>query len=90
MQLVGRFLGESLLLSVAAAFMGVLLVEVALPAFNQLVQKNISIAYFSTGSILPEVVATALLVGVTAGLYPAFFLSAGYQSIWRRMANSLS
>jgi ABC-type antimicrobial peptide transport system permease subunit len=73
--LVGQFLGESLLIAIISGSIALVLVEVALPAFNRLVQKQLFIdfenVYFwiAAGGFI-------LLTGITAGSYPAFFLSA--------------
>ncbi len=48
----------------------------ALPVFNRLSDKHMSIGLFSRPWLLPEMVGLVLVVGVLAGSYPAFFLSA--------------
>jgi putative ABC transport system permease protein len=71
-QLIGQFLGEACLLSLFAGLAAILLAQIALPEFNDLVDRKLLI---STDAVLPFVVLV-LLVGVAAGLYPAFYLSA--------------
>jgi putative ABC transport system permease protein len=72
--LVGQFIGESVLLALIAGILAVLIVQVSLPAFNKLTDKELFIDYgnyrnwvFTLGFIL--------LTGIIAGSYPAFFLS---------------
>lgn len=73
--LVAQFLGESLLLALGGLIVAIGLVELALPAFNQLIGKELSIDFGN-----PLYWAAALLIvtltGVLAGSYPAFYLSA--------------
>ncbi len=73
-QLVTQFLTESILLSLSATVLAVLLVIIALPYFNDLAAKQLHLTFS-----LP-IVSGLLLLGVIAGLlagsYPAFFLSA--------------
>ena len=72
-QLIGQFLGESLIVSLAAMVVAVLLVQIALPVFNSFVNKNLSLG--SDLSIWPLLLLLTLLVALVAGSYPAFFLS---------------
>jgi putative ABC transport system permease protein len=74
-QLVGQMLGESIIAGLAAMLLAVGLVELLLPAFNRLTERQLTIGLLEnwTGGIL--ILGMALLVGVLSGLYPAFFLS---------------
>src|SRR5690554_4870749 len=71
---------ESILLSLIALLIALVLVKAALPAFNEFTDKNIEIAYFSSYWALPSLLLFGVLVGLMAGIYPAFFLSS-YQPI---------
>lgn len=74
-ELVFRFLGESILTSVMSIFVSLVLVETFLPVFNRLAGKDlVSAALFEPANIL-TIFATALLVGVMAGIYPAWMMS---------------
>ncbi|MEE8590355.1 MAG: ABC transporter permease, partial [Spirochaetia bacterium] len=75
-QLVQQFLTESLFLSLVAFAIALVLVSIALPAFNQIMDKEISIAVLGTWYVLPLMVVFALSVGILAGVYPAFMLAA--------------
>jgi putative ABC transport system permease protein len=75
-QLVQQFLTESLFLSVLAFAIALILVRLALPGFNQLMDKEISMAVLGTWYIPPLLIAFALGVGTLAGVYPAFMLAA--------------
>jgi putative ABC transport system permease protein len=75
-QLIGQLLGESFLLSFIATILAAGLVELLLPFFNNLAGRNLSLytGNFLITSVL--LVLFPLLVGLLAGIYPAFFLSA--------------
>src|SRR5690554_3256105 len=79
-QLVGQFLIESILLSLIALIIALVLVKATLPAFNEFSGKNIEIAYFSNLWTLPSMLLLGIVVGIMAGIYPAFFLSS-YKAI---------
>jgi ABC-type antimicrobial peptide transport system permease subunit len=72
--LIAQFIGESVLITFIAALFAIIIVELCLPAFNQLVGKQLFIAYDSAYSWLSGI-AFILFTGFLAGSYPAFFLS---------------
>ena len=73
-QIICQFLVESLLITIIAALIACMLVELLTPAFNQLVDRQLSLNYDSTlGAAIAVVV---LLIGLLAGIYPAMFMSA--------------
>ncbi|MBL7959407.1 ABC transporter permease [bacterium] len=74
-QLIRQFLGETFLLSIIGLLIALLLVELSLPFFNQLANKELTFGIFSSGFIFPLVAAIVLFVGFSAGMYPAFYLS---------------
>jgi putative ABC transport system permease protein len=73
MKLIKQFLGESLALSFLAVLVALLLMEIFLPVVNHLTDKNLSLIQ---SQIVLSLVGLAVLVGILAGSYPAFFLSA--------------
>ncbi len=75
-QLIGQFLSESIVLALVSLLIAVVLVVLALPAFNQLAGKEISLDVFRHGSLLASLFVITLVVGIAAGSYPALFLSA--------------
>ncbi len=70
-QLIGQFLGESLLLTYVATVLALLIVWLALPSYNAFTLKNLTIGW----SVYPGLLLIATIIGLTAGIYPAFFLS---------------
>jgi len=79
-QLVGQFLGESVLLSLVALVLSLGIILAALPAYRGLTGRALTL----TGPLglwaVPALLGLALAVGVLAGLYPAFFLSSYKQT----------
>lgn len=75
-QLVGQFLGESLLIVGVAMVGAILLVALGLPQLNELAQKSIAFAGLFQGGYLLAALGLVLGVGLLAGGYPALYLSA--------------
>lgn len=75
-QLMGQFLVESTLQSVVALFIAIPLAELVLPIFNQICGREmVLIGEDFLGLALPWL-GISLFVGLLAGIYPAFVLSA--------------
>lgn len=72
--LIAQFIGESILLSLIAGILALVLVLLTLPAYNDLVQKKLSLD-FGNISFWLELVGFIIFTGIIAGSYPAFFLS---------------
>jgi putative ABC transport system permease protein len=73
--LIKQILGEAMVIVVVAIIISFILLQLALPFFNQLTEKNISL---NTENIFFFIFATILLTivtGVLAGSYPAFYLT---------------
>lgn len=73
--LIGQFLFESVLLSVLAFILAIAGAQIAIPYFNELSGKNFDAAVFSNPELLAFLIMAALVIGLLAGIYPAFFLS---------------
>jgi len=74
-QLIGFFFTESILQSLLALAVAVLLVLLALPWFNQLSGKNLSLSAYRPLSFVAILAGITLCTGVLAGSYPALYLS---------------
>ena len=72
--LVMQFISESLLLAFVAGVLAVLIVQLSLPAFNEVVGKKLFINY-TRPAYWVYAIFFILLTGIIAGLYPAFYLS---------------
>ena len=73
--LIAQFLGESFFLSLLALVLALILAALSLPAFNAFTLKTLSLNIQNI-SLLVGLVSIAVLVGLVAGIYPAFVLSA--------------
>jgi putative ABC transport system permease protein len=73
-QLIYQFLTESLIISLVATAFALILVELALPSFNTLAHKNLDLHF--NPLIVGGLLLLAFTVGLLAGSYPAFILSA--------------
>ena len=74
-QVIARFLSESILLSLVALVVGLVLAEVLMPLFNSLMDQELSLAANLDASAVAALIGLALIVGLSAGSYPAFVLS---------------
>lgn len=72
--IIGQFIGESLLLTIISCVLAIGLVLLAMPLCRQLLGSNLSIAWNSWPNYA-FLVFIVLVVGVLAGSYPAMFLS---------------
>lgn len=74
-QLIAQFLGESFLLCFAAFVMSLVLAQLALPAFNRLSNKALSLTYLLDVKLVTGYIGLFLITGLLAGIYPALVLS---------------
>jgi putative ABC transport system permease protein len=74
--LIAQFLSESLIITFAATIVAVLVAWILLPVFNHISGKDLIINLQTFTWLLPSLVIIILVVGILAGAYPAFFLSA--------------
>lgn len=72
-QLISQFLLESVLICALAGVLAVLVAMVCLPYFNLLVGRQIGLDWSQLAGLQSMLV---LVMGLAAGLYPAFYLSA--------------
>src|SRR5690606_12738920 len=73
--LISQFLGESMIIVILAVLVAFALAGLVLPTFNAIMEKNLRIGMDNAGFILLFTAATAVVTGLLAGSYPAFFLS---------------
>jgi putative ABC transport system permease protein len=74
-QLTRQFVGESLLLTVIAAAVAIVIVVAALGSFAGFVERDISHGDVVQVEVVAAIVGITLLVAIGAGSYPAFLLS---------------
>jgi putative ABC transport system permease protein len=73
--LIRQFFIESILLSFISLGIAILLVELLLPFFNNMLQTNLKVGYFSRWYVIPGLIVLAIIIGLFSGSYPAWFLA---------------
>jgi putative ABC transport system permease protein len=73
-QLINQFFTESLLIIVFSFLLGLLLVQLVLPFFNEIADKKISILWTNPWFWVSSIFF-CFFTGIVAGLYPSFYLS---------------
>ncbi len=74
-QLIKQFLGESILLSLFGLVLGLILVLLALPAFNNLADKQFDINQLLSLTAILGLFIILVVTGFIAGSFPAFVMS---------------
>jgi putative ABC transport system permease protein len=78
-QVVFQFLSESVLFALISLNFAVVTVELILPFINPVINKQLSVDY-SNPILIVSLLAIALITGLLAGAYPAFYL-AGFSPV---------
>lgn len=73
-QIIIQFIGESMLITILAFLLALLLVYLFLPGFNSFAGKTLDLDWSSLG-FTAGLVGIIIFVGVLSGSYPAFYLS---------------
>lgn len=76
--LIGQFMLETLLTSILAGIIALLLAQLFLPGFNLISGKNFQAHHLNQTWFYTAAIGIMLLVGLIAGIFPALFLS-GFQ-----------
>jgi len=74
-KLIMQFLNETFILSLIALLLAVLITELTLPYFNNLLDLNLQVGYFENWYTIPALLLLCVIIGFLAGTYPAFYLS---------------
>lgn len=74
-RVIGQFLGESFVLAAFAAVLSVLMVPGILAAFDSFIPDGVTMALLAEWQVFLFIPVLVLLVGLAAGIYPAFVLS---------------
>lgn len=96
-ELIRQFLLETIVITTIALLLALIFINLALPVFNNLASKNLSIHIADHPNMIPVLFLFISVVGIMAGSYPAFYLSSfkpaavlksrfinGGKSIWLR------
>ncbi len=90
-QLIIQFLSESLLISIISLGIGILLVEMFLPAYNQVTMKQLKLFSGQPGGTILFLFAATIITGLISGSYPALYLSSFLPSkILKKQSSSSS
>ena len=74
--LIMQFLMETVILAMLALAITLLITELSLPYFNNLLGTELSVGYLSHWYVIPALLLGTFIIGLFAGSYPAFYLSA--------------
>lgn len=74
--LIIQFLSEAIVVTYLAVLLAILMVELLLPSFNNLLNVNLQLTLLDYLKMFPLLLLFATIVGIIAGSYPAFFMSA--------------
>ena len=75
-RLIFQFLAESMVYSILSTLIAIAIVGVSLDGFNTLSGKNLTLFVFLDPYIIVGIIVFSLLIGLIAGSYPAFYLTA--------------
>lgn len=73
--LIFQFISESIITCLLSVILSIMLIQLLLPSFNQFVNRELSINLFDNFYTIPFLLLFTCVVGITAGSYPAFYLS---------------
>lgn len=73
--IISQFLGESVLTTFFAMFIGVAFAELLSPFFGSLVERDLASAALITPLSILYMLVSAVVIGIVSGLYPSFYLS---------------
>ncbi|MBT1705886.1 ABC transporter permease [Chryseosolibacter indicus] len=74
-QLIIQFLTEAFVITLFSMLLSIAAIDLCLPFFNSITGKNFDLTLNTLGEYMPSLLLIALLIGVIAGSYPAFYLS---------------
>ncbi|MCF8369050.1 MAG: ABC transporter permease [Bacteroidales bacterium] len=74
-QLIIQFIGESIILTLIALLISLLIIEIVMPVFNNFTGKNIGFTDLLTIENMAMMLGLGVFIGFISGVYPAFYLS---------------
>jgi len=74
-QLIYQFFGESMVITILAFILSVIIVVLLLPSFNQFVERSLSLNPFGNSLLLGGMLILVIVVGLFAGSFPAIMIS---------------
>ncbi len=73
--LMAQFITESVVMTLVALLISLVLIYALLPAFNTLANKQLPYSYILQPTVLLSLIGMMLFIGIVGGSYPAFYLS---------------
>jgi putative ABC transport system permease protein len=73
--LISQFLTDSTIISFLSLILAIIIVLITLPMFNNLLDAKVKLSLFTNWFTIPVLVLFSIIVGILAGVYPAFYLS---------------
>jgi putative ABC transport system permease protein len=73
--LIAQFLLEAWILTLLAGFLSIAVTQLFLPSINTLLDKDIQFNFFDSPVLLIVLLASVLVIGLLAGLYPAWVIA---------------
>lgn len=73
--LIGQFLTESSLLTLISFLLAILIVFLALPYFNDIANKDLSVNLINWGLFTPCLLLLLVFISLASGSYPSFYLA---------------
>ncbi|MEP5612321.1 MAG: FtsX-like permease family protein [Cyclobacteriaceae bacterium] len=73
--LVWQFITESVLVTLLATLLSLIILEAMVPVFNSFMGQNVSIPYMQLPVLIIGILIGAVVIGALAGSYPSFYLS---------------
>ncbi|HPR17905.1 MAG TPA: FtsX-like permease family protein, partial [Candidatus Cloacimonadota bacterium] len=74
-QLIRQFLGESVVMTMISVILGLIIFSFFYPELNNFIGQELSVNYLKNPVTILVIMVLAVIVGILAGIYPAFFLS---------------
>ena len=74
-QLIFQFLTEAFVITFVSMLLSLVMMNLCFPFFNSITGKNFDLTFSNISEFMPALLAIALIIGVIAGSYPAFYLS---------------
>ncbi|MGB8321196.1 MAG: ABC transporter permease [Ignavibacteriaceae bacterium] len=79
-QLVFQFLGEAIFLTIISVMISIVLAEIMLPYFSNLLNTKLSFDILNNVDMLVVILIAGIITGAIAGIYPSLYLS-GFKPI---------
>ena len=70
-----QFLAETILLTFAAAIIGILLAQMVTPLLDKIIQRDLEINLFADFRLPGIILIVSLIAGILSGIYPSFVLA---------------